>query len=265
MNDSDKSLQEITSLVEAMLADADMPTTKPAPLDPILLAGELSARLADVEPGPPIGGSIPESKLAAYIDGGLDDGEQREVEALLAGSPACLHDIVAAIVYLDDLTAQRSSAPADLLESTIADSTEHRRVAVQQASIIPLRVPPVRGQGVKAGLLAESFQLLAAASDAGSQAIVCRSQSGIWTLEVFDGRSERNQETGRGYLLLTVHPDHRATYEGRTARVFVKVGTDERVLAEENVRNGEIYAEISLTGLDLRTKDAVNVVFGPAS
>ena len=121
MNDSDKSLQEITSLVEAMLADADMPTTKPAPLDPILLAGELSARLADVEPGPPIGGSIPESKLAAYIDGGLDDGEQREVEALLAGSPACLHDIVAAIVYLDDLTAQRSSAPADLLKSTIAE------------------------------------------------------------------------------------------------------------------------------------------------
>ena len=93
--------------------------------------------------------------------------------------------------------------------------------------------------------------------------VAAKAEYGLWKFST--AGQNATEETGRGYLLLTVHPDHRATYEGRTARVFVKVGTDERVLAEENVRNGEIYAEISLTGLDLRTKDAVNVVFGPAS
>jgi hypothetical protein len=43
--------------------------------------------------------------------------------------------------------------------------------------------------------------------------------------------------------------------------VFVKLGEDERVLAEEIVRKGEIYTAISLLGLDLHSRDAINVTF----
>ena len=90
--------------------------------------------------------------------------------------------------------------------------------------------------------------------------MLCRSQSGIWTLEIFVAPEDKE----KGYLLLSVHPDHRDTYEGRTARMFTQIGNDERVLAEESVRDGEIYAPISLSGLDLHARDAVNVMFGPS-
>jgi hypothetical protein len=58
-----------------------------------------------------------------------------------------------------------------------------------------------------------------------------------------------------------VHPDHRPSYEGLTARVFVMIGNEERVLAETTIRDGEIYTGVALRGLDLWTRDAVNVVF----
>jgi len=247
-----------------MLGDAEVPVAERLSLDTVQTAAELSGRLAESALGPAAGARIPDSRLAAYLDGGLDDGERREVEALLAGSPESLHEAVATVAYLDDVAAHYSSVPKDLLEATIGVLTKRLTADAPQADIVPLRRAPARQQDSGPASLAESFQLLAAASETSSQAIVCCSQSGIWTLEVFDGRSERNHASRRGYLLLTVHPDHAATYEGRTARVFVKLNGEERVLAEETVRNGEIYAEISLTGLDLRTKDAVNVVFGPA-
>jgi len=116
---------------------------------------------------------------------------------------------------------------------------------------------------------AELFALRAAASPEEHQALVCTSRSGLWTLEIFVGQSPEDQAAGRGQLLLGVHPDHRPTYEGRTARIFIasdKGGDEdegERVLAEAVVRNGELYADIMLTGLDLHRRDAVNVVFGP--
>lgn len=120
---------------------------------------------------------------------------------------------------------------------------------------------------------AELFALRAAASPEEHQALVCTSRSGLWTLEIFVGQSPEDQAAGRGQLLLGVHPDHRPTYEGRTARIFIASddgkgegggkGGGERVLAEAVVRNGELYADIMLTGLDLHRRDAVNVVFGP--
>ena len=68
----------------------------------------------------------------------------------------------------------------------------------------------------------------------------------------------------RGVLLLSVHPEHQAGYERRTARVFVVDAGAERVLVEGRIEAGELYADIVLTGLDLRRRDAINVVFGPA-
>ena len=110
--------------------------------------------------------------------------------------------------------------------------------------------------------LVERFSLLAASSEKNDQSLLCVSQSGLWTLEIFVGKTPEGHTAERGQVLLTVHPDHRATYEGRQARIFVDTPQGERVLAEAIVRDGELFADISLTGLDLHRRDAVNVVFG---
>ncbi|HLQ90880.1 MAG TPA: hypothetical protein VK148_12675 [Xanthobacteraceae bacterium] len=109
--------------------------------------------------------------------------------------------------------------------------------------------------------LAERFSLLAASSEKNDQSLLCVSQSGLWTLEIFVGKAPEGQPAERGQVLLSVHPDHRATYEGRQARIFVHAQDGERVLAEAIVRDGELFADVSLAGLDLHRRDAVNVVF----
>ena len=114
----------------------------------------------------------------------------------------------------------------------------------------------------RAPMPVERFFLLAAASADAHQGLLCTSQSGLWTLEIFAGKSPKDLEAQRGQVLLSVHPDHHATYEGRTARVFVTTPEGERVLAEAVVHEGELCADISLAGLDLLKRDAVNVVFG---
>jgi hypothetical protein len=111
----------------------------------------------------------------------------------------------------------------------------------------------------------ERFELLAAASQKAHQGLLCTSQSGLWTLEVFVGQSAEDRTADRGQVLLSVHPDHRATYEGRMARIFVLTPEGERVLAEAIVRDGELCADIALAGLDLHLRDAVNVLFGAAA
>jgi hypothetical protein len=176
--------------------------------------------------------------LAAYLDGGLDERARARTAQRLAASPSDFLNAVAVVDYLASLAAE--TAPDDLVEALIA--------RLSNASMRERPLPPV-----------ETFTLLAAASDSGTQAILCRSQSGIWTMEVFVAPDDAD----KGYLLLSVHPDHRATYEGRRARVFVTLGNQERVLAEETVQDCEVYADISLAGLDLHNRDAINVIFGP--
>ena len=105
------------------------------------------------------------------------------------------------------------------------------------------------------------FLLRAAASREDHQSLVCTSQSGLWTLRTLVGTSDEDRAAGQ--VLLTVHPSHSASYDGRIARIFVTTEDGERVLAEAEVRDGEVYADIILTGLDLFRRDAVNVVFGP--
>jgi hypothetical protein len=265
-------IQDLTSLLEAIVGDVSRPNEEPAPNIVGNLTAELTARLRSDDPNrsPETNTGDRIAMLAAYLDGGLDVSTRRQVEALLAASPAELQDAMACLVDLDDVESRRASAPVDLVDAAIAAWRAGRTAVPRQADIITLRGENRRGsltakppaQGGSAPDF-DSFQLLAAASGSGHQAILCRSQSGLWTLEVFVGKSERDQRAEQGYLLLTVHPDHRATYEGRIARVFVTVGHAERVLAEQPVRDGEVYATISLVGLDLWTKDAVNVVFGP--
>lgn len=105
---------------------------------------------------------------------------------------------------------------------------------------------------------ADVFRLRAAASQPISEGLACTSQSGLLTLEIFRAR----EDLAHGQVLLTVHSDHRAAVEGRTARIFVKTEDGERVLAESVVRDGKLLADIDLTGLDPIRRDAINVVFG---
>jgi hypothetical protein len=119
----------------------------------------------------------------------------------------------------------------------------------------------LHGQARAPDTLAERFSLLAASSEKNDQSLLCVSHSGLWTLEIFVGKAPEGQPAERGQVLLSVHPDHRATYEGRQARIFVHAQDGERVLAEAIVRDGELFADVSLAGLDLHRRDAVNVVF----
>jgi hypothetical protein len=161
---------------------------------------------------------------------------------------AAFEDRMAMLALCDAVEAGTAHAPADLMDAEIRSWSESAASSVVAfGARARSDAPP----------LTESFMLLAAASESGNKAVLCRSQSGIWTLEVFVSPDDAN----KGYLLLSVHPDHRATYEGRTGRVFVKRGEDERVLVEEVVRNGEIYTAVSLAGLDLHARDAINVTF----
>ena len=203
-------------------------------------------------------GKSPEA-LALLLDTVLDDAGRvdpvllAELAARLASNGLGMGEIqeaVASLAYLDEVEKQRTSAPEDLVAAVIA-------AAIPSAEIVPFRArrPPPP---------AETFQLLAAASPTDHQAILCRSQSGLWTLEVFVEKVGQQGQAESGSLLLAVHPDHRETYEGRTARVFVILDGEERVLAEAPIRNGELFAPVSLDGLDLWSRDAINIVFGPS-
>ena len=267
MPNSGRSLEELASLFEAMVGDVSVSGDKAASVNVSRFVAELAIRLSTGEQHAWLGtGSNDDvAMLAAYLDGGLDDSARQKVEALLAASPAKLQNAIASLVHIEDIARARSAAPGDLVEAAIARWKESPEGARRGADIIPLRGvgdDQGRGRGPSAPIF-DSFLPMAAASGANHGAILCRSQSGLWILEIFVGKSGQDRSAEQGYLLLAVHEDHRSTYEGRNARVFVKIGDEERVLAEETVRDGEIYAAISLAGLDLWARDAINVVFGP--
>jgi hypothetical protein len=268
---SAKDLANLMSLFEAMLGDADMPVRGPAPLDRVCFATELAARLPSDERArrADIDASDPIALLAAHFDGGLPENEQHRGEIALAVSPARLQHAIAGLGFLENLASHRSSAPLDLIDAAIGKFWSDRKGDTRSADIVLFRGKQA-GAGLSAGSLKweepalafDSFHLLAAATDEDPRAILCRSRSGLLMLEIFVGKSEQDQAERLGHLLLTVHPDHRVAYEGRMARMFVVIGDEQRVLAEDAVRGGEVYSAISLAETDLWGGDAVNVVFG---
>jgi len=195
--------------------------------------------------------------LAALIEGGLTADE---ADIVLAHADDRAR-VEAAADFLAEVAARSGQPPASLMQAARDLLAPARPRA--SADIVQLRASPPAPAPVAANDV-EVFQLLAAATRSDDASIVCRSQSGIWTLEVFSGQSPDDREAGRGVLLLSVHPEHQASYEHRTALVFVIDAGAERVLAEGRIEAGELYADIVLTGLDLRRRDAINVVFGPA-
>jgi hypothetical protein len=230
---------------------------------PITLPPATAADLARVlhgldDPTAPLAGP---ADLAALIEGRLTGAEADGV----LGSADARARAEAAADFMAEVAARSDSPPASLMQAArelLAPAPPR-----PSADIVQLRPGAPVGAPVAAPVAAndiEVFQLMAAASKADDASIVCRSQSGIWTLEVFSGQSPEDRAAGNGVLLLSVHPEHQASYEGRTARVFVIDAGAERVLAEGRIEGGELYADIVLTGLDLRRRDAINVVFGPA-
>jgi hypothetical protein len=185
-------------------------------------------------------------QFAALADGGLDADEAIALLATAEGRAGA----EAAIDFAGAIKAEVSAPPAHLAASARA------LLAQDGANVIPLRRPMARVLPPP-----ETFQLLAAASATEDQAIVCHSATGLWTLQTFPGMSAADRAASRGTLLVTVNPEHAASYEGLKLRAFVVVDGAERVLAEDIVRDGSVFAEISLAGLDLRNRDPVSVVF----
>jgi hypothetical protein len=107
------------------------------------------------------------------------------------------------------------------------------------------------------------LHLLAAAGGDETPCFKVFSPSGHWELGIYRGMSDEDRAAQCGFLLLRVNPEFRENYEGRIARIFVSTANDERVLAEEEIRDGELYVDISFAGLDLERRDAVNVIFKP--
>jgi hypothetical protein len=259
------------SRFEAMLDDGGSPVRGPASFDRARFAAELAARLPSHERTRPndTGASDPAALLAAHFDKGPQGSKEHRVKIGLTGSPAGLQDAIASLGFLQNLVGERLSTPIDLIDAAIGRFRGDRRGDTRPANIAPFRDEHVRAspsvgslKSEEPALALDSFHLLAAATDEDSQAILCRSRSGLLTLEIFVGKSPQDQAERLGHLLLTVHPDHRVAYEGRMARMFVIIGDEERILAEDSVREGEIYSAISLAETDLWGGGAVNVVFG---
>jgi hypothetical protein len=217
------------------------------------------------EAGPSLS-PIAAAELSLAFDTGDQEGPPAGPEALAALIEAALAPDAALALLMTAEARAVAEASADFLDLVEARSESppvHLR-AVARAALAGQDMASSRRTTPAPANDVEVFQLLAAASDADEASIICRSQSGIWTLEVFTGQSQEDRAGARGVLLLSVHPEHQAGYEGRVARVFIVDAGAERVLAEGAVTEGELYADITLTGLDLRRRDAVNVVFGPA-
>ena len=165
--------------------------------------------------------------LAAFLDGALSAEEAAPVVRHLAVSQGAWLEAEAVLALLESRVETLESAPEDVLDAACKIFEQHRGVTVLRP-------------------------------------LYCRSQSGIWTLELFVDEARPQSPSQRAHLLLTVHVEHQAGYEGLMARVYVGSSEDTRVLIEQVVHNGEIFAEFELRDLDFWTRDAVSVVFEPA-
>ena len=59
-------------------------------------------------------------RLAAYLDGALDETTQQELHGRLSRSPALLHDVMSADAFLDATLKRHETAPVDIVAATLA-------------------------------------------------------------------------------------------------------------------------------------------------
>lgn len=248
---SEMNVLDIDAMLQRWVADPVGPSSGESPTWAFLAGSASLAAHADViEERPPERPAAAER--AAFLDGALSAGEAGPMMRLLASSPGERLEAEAVLVLLEGQVEQPECAPQDVVEAACRAFERQRGVTVLRPHALA-RTPPAP----------ESFLPLAAASRDEKRPLFCRSQSGIWTLEVFVDEARQEPQGRRAHLLLTVHAEHRASYEGLTARVYVGSGAHARVLTEQVVHNGEVFAEFELGDLDLWTRDAISVVFEP--
>ncbi len=232
----------------AHLLAVSSPTSEGEAQDVDRMAAALSQALDEATTAEP--SMIATETLAALVDNGLT---AQEASALLR-APADRARAEASVAFVEDV--RRGGATA--LDNRVSDrlvSAARSRLNDSVGEIIAFQRRP------HAPPAPESFRLLAASSGPPDQAIVCRSESGLWTLRTFPGISAADRAAGRCSLLVTVNQEQAAVYEGLMLRAFVMIGGQERVIIEDVVKDGAVFAEISATGLDLRNRDPISVVF----
>jgi hypothetical protein len=248
---SNKTARRLQALIpQAVMAEAQDSSPESPSLERIDFSAELAACAE------PAGSPTPQPFMAAsaaFLDGTLSRAEAEPVLRHLAESPAARLEFEA-VVELLGAESIGQGAPEDLVSAALSVLELPPGVTVLSRWPAPRSLPA-----------SESFLALAAASAGEQRPVYCRSRSGIWTLEVFIEEPSEDPLDRRAQLLLTLQAEHRASYEGLTARVFVGSSEDTSVLTEQTVRNGEIYAEFELQDLDFWTRDAVSVVFEPAT
>lgn len=242
----------IDALLQGLAAEPAEPPAGASPRPECLESSAVLAAYVQSSEGPqPESPSV--GAWAAFLDGTLSSEEAASLVRYMAGSQGAWLELEAVRYLLEHPTEKLESAPEDVVQEACSALERARGVRVLR-SHAPRRSLPAP----------ESFLPLVASSHDERRPLCCRSQSGIWMIEVFIGDARQEPHVRCAHLLLTVQADHRTRYEGLTARVYVGSGENKRALAEQVVRNGEIFAEFELRDLDFWTRDAVSVVFEPA-
>ncbi|WP_173978145.1 hypothetical protein [Magnetospirillum sp. UT-4] len=108
------------SLIERLMAEESR-----ADEGRIRLVAELSARVGgDGRPS-----EATPKMMAARLDGHSDKERQGEADAVFAASPEALHDLASVAAYLEAVDAERTAAPADLVNAAIG-SAQPRQAAM---------------------------------------------------------------------------------------------------------------------------------------
>ena len=97
----------------------------------------------------------------------------------------------------------------------------------------------------------DTFLLMAAADFTGNRVRELKSQSGEWTLRIYEDLDNRDQ----GYIILEVSPNRAAEFNGKTATL--DIGGQHIFLGQ--IENGEAEASILLSGLVVEQKFSLKI------
>ena len=117
---------KMENLFERLLSETD--SGNPTPNE----RAALHSAIARTHDSRPLDGDATE-RLAAYLDGALDDEDAECFAGSLAGAPGEVYELEAAQTFLDEIDVRREAAPADLVATAAASAarTAPRRSARQ--------------------------------------------------------------------------------------------------------------------------------------
>ena len=130
-----QSTMSLEQIIARLIGPAETGEGGPRPLSPAerrALSQRLRAIVDDdaAERGaeaPDRGPAADALKLAAYLDGGMSASERDAFEAELVRSPARRDDLIAAVAWIEQISAQQEMPPADATALAIALERRKRR------------------------------------------------------------------------------------------------------------------------------------------